>query len=93
MKYLSVFSWIKGEEIGQTIGSEMEKGLSLEEAIRIAYKKYGIIPLWKLYSSMLTGNVLIAAMGGIISGRYHQKIGLFNQKLISALIKVTKEMS
>lgn len=89
---LSLFTWIKGEDYGKTIGSEMEKGLSLEDAIRKAYKKHGVIPLWKLYSSV-ANPTFIAAMGGVVGGYYKQKTGFFNEKLLGALIKVTKEMS
>jgi len=91
MNVLSVFSFVKGEEYGSVIGDGMDAGLSLEEAINEAYQRLGVIPLWKLYSSMLNP-VFLSAMGGVISGLHGHKIGLWNQRLLAALIKVTKEM-
>ena len=83
---------MNAEAYGGTIGGAMEKGLSIEEAVKIAYKEHGIIPLWKIYSYFVSP-LFISTMGGVISGLYKQKIGLYNQKLVKALIKVTKEMS
>lgn len=92
MKVLSVFSFMKGEEYGELIGRAMNQGLSMDEAIRIAYKEHGVIPLWKLYSHF-TNPIFISAMGGVIGGTYHRKeVGFFNQHLLAALIKATKEM-
>lgn len=92
MNILSVFSWVKGEEYGKTIGEEMKNGKSLEEAIRIAYSTHGVIPPSKISSGILFKSPLLAAMGGVVGGYYGQDIGFFNQKLKSALLKVSQEM-
>jgi len=89
---LSVFSFAKGEQYGVTIGQEMKRGKSLEDAIRIAYKEHGIIPVSKIPSSILFPSVFLSAMGGVVGGYYGQNIGFFNQKLKSALLKVSQEM-
>lgn len=87
-----LFSWVKGEKYGMTIGEEMKAGKSLEDAVRIAYKQHGVIPLWKLYVGIGTQSPFLVSMGGVVGGYHGQKIGFFNQKLKSALLKVSKEM-
>lgn len=93
MNVLSVFTWVKGEEYGSTIGQAMQEGKSLEEGIRIAYNTHGIIPEDKIRSGVLTQSPLLLAMGGLLGGFYHQKTGFFNEKLYSALIKVSQEIN
>jgi len=75
-----------------TIGKEMQKGKSIEDAVRVAYKIHGAVPPWKLYTGILSSSPFFVSMGGIIGGMHGQKIGIFNQNLISALLKVSKDI-
>ena len=100
MKLSQVFSFakgvtdtVKGEKYGETIAEEIEKGKQLEEAIRTAYNKHGVIPEQKLSFSVFTKPLFVTVMGGYLSGLHGMKLGFFNQKLWSALVRVSRQMS
>ncbi|WP_144005069.1 hypothetical protein [Solidesulfovibrio fructosivorans] len=88
----SIFNWWKGEKYGETIGSAMQRGKSLEDAIREAYNTHGAISPSAITTYYFSQSPFFLSLSGVVSGYYKQKIGFYGYNLFKSLKQVSKEM-
>jgi hypothetical protein len=82
--------WMKGEKYGITIGEAVRNGKTLDEAVRMAYREYGLISQWQLFFGI--NSPFLTAMSGVVGSLCRSKREVYLQNLKPALIAAAREM-
>jgi hypothetical protein len=80
-----------GEKYGVTIGKELNNGASLNDAVRTAYLKHGIIAPAQFRSGGKWFIVFMGAIGDTVSG-YGHELGFLRHRLKETMLELSKEM-